>query len=53
MDFQGRGYITEEDFINSIIMQRIAPFTVEDVRSYFQHANLFSEKAVQNTLTKT
>jgi hypothetical protein len=35
MDFYGRGYITEEDFLGCIVMQRI-PFTKEDVKDFFR-----------------
>ena len=44
MDFYGRGYITEEDFLQSIVMQRI-PFSKEDVKEFFRQFNLFSSKA--------
>jgi hypothetical protein len=35
MDFYGRGYITEEDFLSSSVVQRI-PFTREDVKEFFR-----------------
>lgn len=35
MDFTGRGYITEEDFINNLVLTRI-PFTKDDVKEYFK-----------------
>ena len=35
MDFSGRGYITEEDFLGSLIMKRIK-FSTDDVREYFK-----------------
>jgi hypothetical protein len=35
MDFTGRGYITEEDFIGSLVMKRIK-FNSDDVREYFK-----------------
>ena len=41
MDFTGKGYITEEDFLNSLIMTRI-PYSKEDVKEFFKQFNLFS-----------
>jgi len=41
MDFSGRGYITEEDFLNSVVIKRL-PFTREDVIEFFHENNLFS-----------
>ena len=35
MDFTGRGYITEDDFMSALVIKRI-PFTPEDVREYFK-----------------
>ena len=35
MDFTGKGYITEDDFLNSFVINRI-PFSREDVREYFK-----------------
>jgi len=43
MDFYGRGYITEEDFLNCIIMTRI-PYSKEDVKEFFKQFNMFSTK---------
>lgn len=43
MDFYGRGYITEEDFLKSIVLTRI-PFSKEDVKEMFHHMNFFSLK---------
>jgi len=43
MDFYGRGYITEEDFLNCIVMQRI-PYSKEDVKEFFRQFNLFTLK---------
>lgn len=40
MDFYGRGYITEEDFLGSIAMKRI-PFSRDEVREYFKQNNMF------------
>ena len=48
MDFYGRGYITEEDFLNSIVLQRI-PYSREDVREFFRQFNLFALKQNQGT----
>ena len=43
MDFHGRGYITEEDFLGCIVMQRI-PFSREEVKDFFKQFNLFTSK---------
>lgn len=40
MDFYGRGYITEEDFLNSIVITRIS-FSSEDVKEFLKQFNLF------------
>lgn len=41
MDFTGRGYITDSDFLSSIVMQRI-PFSSDEVKELFKQYNLFS-----------
>lgn len=41
MDFYGRGYITEEDFLASSVVQRI-PFTKDDVKEFFRQYNVFT-----------
>ena len=43
MDFHGRGYITEEDFLCCIVMKRI-PFSREEVKDFFKQFNLFTSK---------
>lgn len=35
MDFTGRGYITEVDFLGSLVMKRIK-YTMDDVKEYFK-----------------
>lgn len=40
MDFTGKGYITEEDFLNSLIVSRIG-FDKTDVQEYFKQNNLY------------
>jgi hypothetical protein len=40
MDFTGRGYITEEDFVASLVMKRIK-YSCDDVKEYFKQENLF------------
>ena len=35
MDFTGKGYITEEDFLNSLIISRI-PSSKEDVKEFLK-----------------
>jgi len=41
MDFYGIGYITEDDFLNSIVISRI-PFNREEVKEMFKEINLFA-----------
>ena len=39
MDFSGRGYITQDDFISSIFMSRILQakiFTIEDIKDFLK-----------------
>lgn len=50
MDFYGRGYITEEDFLNSIVISRI-PFAKEDVQEFFKQFNIFSSKGAARSAT--
>lgn len=45
MDFYGRGYITEDDFLNCIVMSRI-PFTKEEVKDMFKQINIFASNQV-------
>jgi hypothetical protein len=40
MDFTGKGHITEEDFLNSLIITRI-PYSKEDVKEFLKQLNLF------------
>jgi hypothetical protein len=40
MDFSGRGYILEEDVLNSKLIPR-CNYSREDISLYFEHANLF------------
>jgi len=40
MDFTGKGYITEDDFLDSMIMSRIT-YTQEDVKIYTRQSNIF------------
>lgn len=41
MDFTGKGEITEENFLNSLIISRI-PYTKEEVKEFLKQNNLFS-----------
>jgi Ca2+-binding EF-hand superfamily protein len=44
MDFSGRGYITQDDFISSIFISRILQakiFTIEDIKDFLKQDNLF------------
>lgn len=43
LDFTGIGYITEEAFLNSVIVRQRIPFTTEQLRLYFADNNLFSK----------
>jgi hypothetical protein len=39
MDFSGRGYITQDDFISSIFISRILQakiFSVDDIKDYLK-----------------
>ena len=31
LDFNGRGFITEEDFLNSLVCKRLAVLTISDI----------------------
>jgi hypothetical protein len=44
MDFTGRGFIQEDDFLSSIAVSRILTaksFNLDDIREFFKHENLF------------
>lgn len=44
MDFTGRGFITEQDFLGSIVVTRLQAaklFNPEDIQEYFKQNNLF------------
>lgn len=43
LDYTGTGHISEEAFMNSLIVSKRIPFTVEQVRLYFIDYNLFSK----------
>ena len=45
LDFSGKGYITEKDFLGSLIMKRI-PYDREDVKEYFKQFNLFQGQGI-------
>ena len=40
MDFTGKGIITENDFLNSLVVQRIA-YSRDDVKEFIKQNNLF------------
>jgi hypothetical protein len=42
LDFTGLGYITENDFMNSIIVKDRIPFTSDQIKVFFQENNLFT-----------
>lgn len=44
MDFSGRGFILQEDFLDSVVLQRLQTaktFTKEDVEEFIRQNNLF------------
>lgn len=41
LDFTGIGYITEKDFLNSIICSRL-PYTQEEIKDFFFQTNAFA-----------
>ncbi len=44
MDFAGRGYITEDDFLSSIVISRILAaktFILDDINEFFKQDSLF------------
>ena len=43
LDFTGLGYIPEETFLNCIIIRERVPYTVKELRMYFNEYNLFNE----------
>lgn len=47
MDFYGKGFITEEDFLNSVVMNRI-PFSKDEVKEYFKQNNMFTKNSNAN-----
>jgi len=42
LDFTGLGYITENDFMSSIIVKDRIPFTPDQIKVFFQENNLFT-----------
>lgn len=42
LDYSGAGHITEEAFLNSIILKDRVPFSPEQVQTYFKEFNLFN-----------
>ena len=42
LDFTGLGYITKNDFMNSIIVKDRIPFSSEQIEIFFQEYNLFT-----------
>jgi len=49
IDFEGIGYITEEDLLNSKVI-RTLNYPIEDVKLYFKYANLFNNSAASKKL---
>ena len=53
MDFSGKGHITEQDFLTSLVMTRIS-YSQEEVKEYFKQSNLFNAmNTVSNNGTVT
>jgi hypothetical protein len=44
MDFTGRGFVSKFDFLDSLVVTRIAPFTKEDVEEFFKQHNIFQNE---------
>jgi len=45
LDFTGIGYITEEAFLNSIVVKDRTSFTTAEIREYFNENNLFNAES--------
>ena len=43
LDFTGLGYIPEETFFDCIIIRERVPYSVQELRTYFNEYNLFNE----------
>jgi hypothetical protein len=43
LDFTGVGYVTEQDFLSSMICKRM-PFTIEEIKDFFFQSNSFAGK---------
>jgi len=41
LDFTGLGYITEQAFMNCIIVKERLPFSTDQIKLYFKEYNLF------------
>lgn len=52
MDFEGAGVISESEFLNSLIVQRV-PFSVEEVKDYLFLSNIFKEDMNFDSFKKT
>ena len=44
MDFTGKGYITEDDFLQSLIVQRIG-YQKDDIKEFFRQHNLYQDNS--------
>lgn len=44
LDLQGQGYITENQFLSTIIVKDRVPFTKEQIQLYFNEFNIFPAK---------
>jgi hypothetical protein len=42
MDFTGIGFITEDDFLKSLVCTK-AGFTLEEIKDYFYLSNMFQD----------
>jgi len=43
-DFSGLGFITEETFLESKLVQNRIPFSTEEIKLFFRDQNIFSSQ---------
>ena len=52
MDFTGIGYITESDFLKSMVISRV-PFTVDELKDFLFLSNIFKDGMNFDSFKKT
>lgn len=52
LDFQGVGSITEDDFLNSMIISKV-PFSLEELKDFFYLTNMFKGRMNFDSFKKT